>query len=514
MKVEEQINSKYSFVSSFLHEKETKWKSMIQRIYHSVYFKYFWILFLIYIIALIPLFLAHFNYIDDLGRSVLGARNFNFNRILSDFLAIFIHGGGHITDISPWTQMIAVLFMAMGSTILIKIFSLCKEEKIRISYLFASIPFAISPYFMENLSYKYDAPYMALSVLLCVVPFLFYHKETKNKKSNIIYFLVSSICIFGMCTTYQSSSGIYPSIAVMLTLSMILSKVEWKEILKFVLLSMLAYFTGLLCFQLIPMTSPDHYVNPSLLPIGNLLSGSIQNYQTYFSLFQSDFTKLWKILIVGICFFFLLSSTIHTKNNHLVSFGSSIFSLILLALLSLGVYPFMVSPLTNPRAMYGIFVSLSLFGMMIARSKYFFLSKLCLFLFAYSIFVFSLTYGNALAEQKRYTDFRVGLVIQDLNEIEVGSNQVLLVDIDGTIGQPDTVDSMSRRYPVLKRLIPETFGDNLGWWNAYYFYHYFHLPRIENSLTEYEKEEMHLIKGTRYHDIYQKENQILIELKS
>ena len=64
------------------------------------------------------------------------------------------------------------------------------------------LPVGLSPFFLANFSYRYDSPYMAFSLLVCVIPFLF---KEENK-----HFIISSvISLFFMCISYQASSGIY-----------------------------------------------------------------------------------------------------------------------------------------------------------------------------------------------------------------------------------------------------------------------------------------------------------------
>lgn len=100
-------------------------------------------------------FRANFNYIDDLGRTFSGYRSFGFSRYMSDFLSQFIHGSGYITDIFPYTQLIAIVFISLASTIVIKLLTMQKhEDKVNLWYIFATIPIGLSPYFLENFSYQ------------------------------------------------------------------------------------------------------------------------------------------------------------------------------------------------------------------------------------------------------------------------------------------------------------------------------------------------------------------------
>lgn len=43
----------------------------------------------------------------------------------------------------------------------------------QLSMIAAVVPLGLSPWFLECFSYKFDSPYMALSVLASVIPFIF-----------------------------------------------------------------------------------------------------------------------------------------------------------------------------------------------------------------------------------------------------------------------------------------------------------------------------------------------------
>ena len=128
------------------------------------------IIFFIYAFSLTSIIRANFNYIDDLGRIIEGKGAWEFfSRYTSNFLASIIHAGQFLTDISPLPQLIACFFLAIASGILIYTFS--KKDKFSFWNIIAVIPLGLSPYFLECLSYKFDAPYMALSIYQVVSQF-------------------------------------------------------------------------------------------------------------------------------------------------------------------------------------------------------------------------------------------------------------------------------------------------------------------------------------------------------
>ena len=488
-------------------------KSKLVNFKKSVYFKYFIIFLIIYIVALIPLFRANFNYIDDLGRTFSGYRSFGFSRYMSDFLSQFIHGSGYITDISPYTQLIAIVFISLASTIVIKLLTMQEhEDKVNLWYVFATIPIGLSPYFLENFSYKFDSPYMALSILVSVIPFLFY-KKNENMKRNILFVFIGVICTIVMCTTYQASSGIYPSIAIAITLLMIHNKDKWKEIFKFIMLAILSFGIGILIFKLFIMKPTNDYVNNELLNIKDIIPGSIKNYKQYFNLILLDFEKKWLIAVLILVISFIATNIIKTKRNKIVEIIYSIITVILLTIFSFGLYPFIKQPLFVPRAMYGIGITISIISLLAVDYKKAYVPKICIFYLAYVFFILTLTYGNALDEQKRYTQYRIGLVATDLNNIDVDNEKTLYINVKGSIGRPNNINNLVKEYKVLDRLLPETFGDDSWNWANQYFYNYYNLPNIKRSLKRLDIKTMELYKNTRYHDIYKNEDKLIIVLK-
>ena len=80
--------------------------------------KPFFILFLCILTALVPLLLANFNYLDDLGRVAIGYRQWdNYSRYIPQYGSVFLHAGTYLTDISPLPQLLAVMIMSAPASI-------------------------------------------------------------------------------------------------------------------------------------------------------------------------------------------------------------------------------------------------------------------------------------------------------------------------------------------------------------------------------------------------------------
>nr|MCR5763540.1 glucosyltransferase domain-containing protein [Treponema sp.] len=229
--------------------------------------KSFGLLFLLYLLGFSSIIRANFFYVDDYRRNAFGVRSWDrYGRYIDDILSPIVHGSKYLCDASPLTHILSALILAYSSFLVIKILKNDDKKKITFLNLFAIMPLGINPYFLENISYRFDCPYMSLSILASIVPFCFY------KSGLALYSLVSIIGILVTDMTYQASSGIYPIITVLLC---------WKlwnkgeKFSKFLLVSIFSYLIGMLIFKIFLMhPSPETYNSNKIM-----LSRLIPNFK-------------------------------------------------------------------------------------------------------------------------------------------------------------------------------------------------------------------------------------------
>ena len=271
---------------------------------------------------------------------------------------------------------------------------------------------------------------------------------------------------------------------------------------------------SLLVFKVIFMQDSNTYVTNAIFSFKDLVPGFIHNFKEYFHLFLTDFKKEWLLLIAFIIVSFVLGLLFSTKQNKVKTFFLTLLVLFGSVLLMLGVYPLFTAPLFSPRAMYGIGVLLTVIMLFIANFKKNILGKIFVVSLTYFFFAFTFTYGNALYEQKRYTEYRMNLVISDLNELEVAkTNNLKNVAISGNIGYSPVIQNMPGDYQMLKRLVPLTFGGENVWYIANFFY-YKDLPNMQEVLIDENfPSDLPLVKETMFHNIYANDEYIKIVLK-
>lgn len=466
----------------------------------------------IYFVALSALIRANFLYVDDLARVAKGYRGWDdFGRYISNSLSSLLHGGLYLTDVSPLTQLLAALIMSLAGICLMHVFA--DGKRYTLWSIIAVLPMGLSPYFLECFSFKFDSPYMAISVLASIVPIIF----IKCKK--IVYAISSVLGMLIMCMTYQASSGIYPMVVLFLAWYKWNNGKVKKEIIQFVGISLGSYITAILAFYMFICNSTKGYIDISALSFKQLVIGLINNFYRYYSNVYHDFKKTWILLILIMIVSFCFTTIKNSVHKKWVAIIGAIVVVSGGFALSFGVYPLLKSPIYAPRAMYGFGIFITLIAIIIANAERAYLPKAVFTLLSWFFFVFSLTYGNALSEQARYTDFRVQMVINDLNNLKVMNKDTeKYVQLSGDIGLSPIINAMAENYPVLKRLVPNTFGA-LGGWTEVYFFEYFDFRDIKQyscwNIDNSDLTEMNLpiVSDTMYHTIKAMDEYILIELK-
>lgn len=467
----------------------------------------------IFLVSISAILRANFNYIDDLGRTLNGYRGWeNFSRYISTYLSVAVHAGRRLTDISPLPQFIAIVWMALASAVVVEVF--CDYKKISIWTIVPVIPMTLSPYFLECLSYKFDAPYMALSVLGSVFPFLFYRFGCK------LYISVSIVGLLIMCMTYQASSGIYPMVTIFLCAKYWNEGKSVKEIRDFLVPSIFSYLAGLLLFKVIFMKTVNAYVSNDITKTNSIFQTVFENLLRYFSLIKNDATNLWIILAALVAIAFIVSFVASSTRSKIMAMILAVVVVAFGVGISYGAYLILPKPLFAPRGMYGFGVFIALLGINSVGLWYKnILAKLGSLFLAWSLIVFSFTYGNALAEQKRYTDFRTHMALNDINKVNyVTKNGKYNMMLYGNVGKSPVVKNMEQKYRVLSRLVPSTLGSN-WWWNEYYIYNYFALPNVKQvfdkkkKFRSFEDADVPVVVDTCYHTIKRNDKYILVKFK-
>ena len=462
--------------------------------------------FAFYFLCFYKLIDSDFYYADDLWRSLDGSRSWiGFSRYVSEFLSIVLHNNFYLPDIAPLTQFISLAVYSF-STILLA--WLVTEGKITVGSLLVCSLLFLSPFNAQNLSYRFDSPYMALSAFFPIVPFLF----MQEKKS---FVFISIISLILCCMSYQAGTSIYILLAIFFATSLWLKKETYQKIFTFVGFSVLAFALALVLFKLLFMNTinngPDSYsanISLSVMP---------QNLKMYLSNTISNFGGLWikGFVAISILVAFVLAIKV-SRQNKLVTAIFLVGMGLLALFLSFGPYLVFAKPLFSSRSFTGFSMLVSLVGISIYKNRQIHSNHskslwvlFPVFLVVYGCVVFQFAYGVASAEQKDYQEFRVEILLADLNEYAqpTGKNYV---SFSGSIGLSDGIAVNGYTFPLINQLVTVVPSGG-GIWNddllsVYNF----------NCEDEYLSENpgWPLLTSSYYHDIYGDGNHFFVVLKN
>jgi hypothetical protein len=467
------------------------------------------ILFALYVIMVSAILLANYTYKDDNDRIMSGVAGWeNFSRYLSNFLSHFVHAGSFLTDVSPLPQLLACLLLALTSAL--ALYLIARTTRFTALMYFSTIPFVLCPYFLECISFKYDAPYMALSVLASVAPLAL--RNAKYRYFIPAVFLGELV----VCATYQASSGILPILAVFLCF------LDWSQNRKpsaaFKALGVAAasYLAALLFFKLflmVPVEWPG-YVSTTVGVGNGLFTTALSNYKKYLTTLLADFKTTWLLLMALVAVLAYVATIVQTKQSRGITALVAIPVFAFVALFCLGVYPFLTDSLFEPRAMYGIGACVGIFAMYLASLPHALVGKVVVLGLSWCFFAFAFTYGNALSAQAQWTDFRIQITLNDLDSIEeFDAAQNPTVYLSGTVGLAQVIQNQPQNYNMLKRLVPIQFDGETRWG----------LVELENYYgvegVTFERDDgvpldtMTLCVSNMYEDIYYKDNEFVVFLK-
>ncbi len=473
----------------------------------------FFLLFVIYLIGFGSLMLADVKYADDTERIAIGLTGFNiFSRWIAEYVSRIIHTDSFLADISPFPQIIATLIISIASFIVILIFK--DDKKITFWNIIAVLPLGLSPYFLACFSFKYDAPYMALSILTSILPVALYKFGSHSK--TCIMILVSLGVMVSACS-YQASLGIFPLMIILLCFEKWRKKEPTSNILFLIFHSSASYLIGALGYRLLLMQPFESYTSSTVFPLKKMPLGVLNNISTYLNSIINDYDEKQIVAICIILISFVCLATINSKHNKFITFGISVATVCLSIVISFGVYIFLIDPVFLPRAMFGFSICISAIAIICTTYKFSDVSKVASLLLGYTMFVFSFIYSNALQEQEKYTENRTSMIINELKDLpEFNTENIKNIEMVETEnrGISPIVKNMPHYDEVLGRMIPT-------WANAYYFYFYYDLPNtrivgyyaidVEAQKITLDKNKFPVLVENNYFIIYGNEENILIE---
>lgn len=457
-------------------------------------------IFICYLAALFSLILANINYGDDLERNIYGYFEYiHWSRYGTEILArILSLNNNFFLNLYPLSIFLSILLLSLSSCILAFIINKKLDSKI---LLLASVAIGLSPFYLENLSWKYDNPFMTLSVFCSIFPFLF----LKNTKLFIIISILSLVLMF---ITYQASSGIYIIICMYLAYKEIIDK-NYKASLNIIIVGAISYLVAAIIFKTI--YNPQMlYVSSEILPFEYLFKGVMKNITIYVSNIYNDIgggqSKVLLSLLSIFSITFIIKNTYYAKINKILAFFLSIITLSLIFILSYGVYIILIMPLFLPRAFigFGIFMAIiALDSSTLINNRIRKIFIVLTLIFAWQLISFASAYGQALKTHTTYQDFRFILLANDLapflKDSDKNKDGFFNIISLGFAGYSPGILNLAKQYPIIKGLIPIIQSNYNG---AIYTLKYYGIKAIDTPLCKsVAKNKQVMLKDNYYHSI-------------
>ena len=416
--------------------------------------KPFLLVFAIYCIAMISLWRANVSYIDDGTRAIAGyAWNQDFSRYSSSILSYILNVNFSLSDISPWPQIVAMAILSVVS--LIVTYILC-DHKIKYLPLLMSTFIGLTPFMMGGMIYKFDAPCVALAMLAAVLPFLLWDKI--NLKISIKrmtwYGIAILLSLIVMWTSRQAANGIF---IVMILAMLLKSWLDRKELKRSLLLSL---FFGVLfilsaCLFQFGLPATNNYRSTSTFGLPDLGSGIIVNLSNLFVTIFSSFNIVQLILLSLLATSFIAALITFSKRkgwHRILDAEIGIIFVMVSFPLSIGVYIILKGSPMNTRSLIGVGFVLAIAAILMTRPLKNISAKMLAIpglILLYSFVVFFLAFGNALADQERWAEFRANTLAGDLSRLYPNGLDGRIAYAYGDIGQSVVMQHVANQYPVI-----------------------------------------------------------------
>ena len=366
-------------------------------------------------LSLLSLIRADYLYKDDIGRLRSGYFSWEgSSRYLSNYLELILSTSTKARELSPVSQGIAALLLAGSCTILIRSFR--KDKKIGWKDITAVLPLALMPYFLECYSFKYDSPFMALSVFFSVLPLLFIDLKCWR------YMVLTFLCTLGVCTTYQSSTGVFPIVVLFMAYGMWSSgKRSMRMSLHFVGISAVSYLAGLAFYRIVLVKQVADYSNAAILsPLKEMPGVIVNNISTYYQTVYQDFAPIAFWLMAVLAVLGLIGMVTSSVRGKVLSLFMALVTVFLSGVMIHGIFTVIPDVKHIPRYMSAFGIFPAMLCLHAVHGKYVRVAAKWLTpVLAWCFLVYAMIYGNSLAEHGRYHANQMYQLVWDLDHLEV-----------------------------------------------------------------------------------------------
>jgi hypothetical protein len=409
------------------------------------------------LVLYLPLIDVRYYFLDDIGRTLVSYGFMGAGRPLAHVLLSALTLGTPFTDIAPAPQLLGVLALALAATLLGARLGIRSPAWIGVF----AVALGGSPYFLENMSFRFDSGFMALGVLCAVAPFWVAGRGQSVPIGS------GSALLFGSLCLYQPTINCYPVIVLYLT-ALSLADRSVQATLAFALRSAVPLGLAILAYWLLWKTVAAGFVDyldfhgqfaPLRSVLGTAASNLVQYARTAIRDWQATHLGLiWgsMALVTAVGIAGRIARSPGRSWIEKVGVGALATTLLALTLPAAFLAQiFLGDPGTALRTFTGTVTVTAVFTAAVLSAgsgPIGRVARVLVVLQAIAHFGVSYTYANALRAQERYDDRITSAIVHDIQEI-APSGEVWTFAISGWTGRSPQIDLALAKYPALERLV-------------------------------------------------------------
>jgi hypothetical protein len=417
----------------------------------------------LYALVLYPILRANRYYNDDLKRALIGRAGWDSNgRPLTTLLMRALQCYDHaMVDISPLTQIGAIAILAWVGVLIARRFAIGSPWMAAL----VAFPMGGQPFFLENLSYKFDALSMSLALLLALLPMLALREHRRA-------WWLGVLALFASLSFYQPAINAY--------LVFMLLELAWAQ-LHGVRLTQLArqFFwrvlqagVAMLIYDLLIGMHVSGWVKRETATIHGLRELPLvkANFVDFYAFIGTSFNAHWWMyfapvltalalvaVLVGLRYALALRAT---QRTWLVAMLCAIAVLMPLAAAvgALGPMLFLRKPEIEPRVLMGIGALLAA-ALILAQAalrqwrRADGWAQAAAAMLALGMCVIASAYGNTLGAQKDFENHIGADLADDLATLQV-THTLHFYLLDGAAGNAPVTAHVITQLPLIHTLVP------------------------------------------------------------
>lgn len=439
----------------------------------------------LYGIVLLPILRANRYYNDDLKRALIGRTGWDATgRPLTNLLMRALQCYDHATvDISPATQIGAIVVLSWIGVLIARRFA------IRSAFTAALVTFPLGgqPFFLENLSYKFDALSMSLALLFALLPVIGIERTRRG-------WWLGVLALFASLNLYQAAIN---ACLIFILLEFVLSELEDappRDCIRALGVRLVQAAVAMAAYELIVGIHINGWVKRKSQTIHDIQHwGQIgRNIADFSDFVGSSFNAHWwqyfapVLVVLGLCPIVVgVRYAMHWRRSQpiwrfaMLLVGNMLVPVVAL-LFVLGPMLVLSAPPVVPRVLLGIGALLAS-ALVIARAAFERWNLSAKWVISVSAFMaigfccIASAYGNAMAEQKAYEERIAAGLADDLAALGAPRSMRTILLI-GEAGYSPITAHICEQFPIVGQLVPTYIAED-DTFHTHIFLRYF-LPEF------------------------------------